>query len=194
MYRGGREYPSSRAVMKAAPSDGDELSVRDIRTVTDEEKIRFVREYFLGKSIKKIANENRLRVINVRDMASTAWWQTELRNLEMEAAVQVKVKLTVLADMALDELEDRLVNGDEKAVGKDGIIERVKVPARDLAAITNMLFDKKAQLEDRSSGFSTTETKRLLDLAAALRAKEVSPADVADAEVIEGESHVAEGD
>jgi hypothetical protein len=162
------------------------LAGRSVHSLSDGERIQCARDFFLTGNLSAIARERGIAYNDLLDMARQPWWTAEVQGLEREANAQLKVRLTKMLGKTLDELEDRLSHGDTK-LDQYGQARRVPVPARDLATISNVIFDKKRQIEDSGSGFGTSETKRLLDLAAALRAKEIN-AEIYDAEVIGGTS------
>lgn len=186
-YKGGAPYPAPGAILRGEPKEGEVIAYKAISEISDAEKLDCCREFFKCGNMSEVSRNHNIRPSHLKDLSRTAWWRTEIQNLDREVAIQMKVRLTALMGKTLDELEERLENGDEK-LDKDGCVHNLKVPARDLASIANMLFDKKAMLEDRATGVMTNETKRLLDLAMALKAKDVSAKEVAGANVIEGES------
>lgn len=160
--------------------------IRKTESLTDDERLQCAREFFLTGSLSEIARVRGIAYGDLLDMSQSPWWQNELQNLEREANAHLKIRLTKLMGSTLDQLEDRLENGDAKA-DKEGEVYRIPIAARDLATISNMIMDKKAQIEDRSSGFGSSETRRLLNLAAALTARQVETTEILDATIIEGE-------
>ena len=156
----------------------------NVKFLSQEDRIKCVHKFFVTGSISDVAKIFRLSHQDIMDMARTSWWQTELANLEREASCMLKVRLTTLMDKTFDQLEDRLDNGDTK-FDSNGEERKIPIPARDLATISNSIFDKKRALDETGSGFGSSETKRLMDLAAALTAREVQPGEILDADVID---------
>lgn len=150
--------------------------------VGEAERVECAREFFQSGNLSAVARVHGIVYNDLLDLAREPWWVAEVQGLEREANAQLKVRLTKMLGKTLDGLEDRLDKGDTK-LDSFGNERRIPVPARDLATIANVIFDKKRQIEESNSGFGTTEGKRLLDLAAALRARE-SNAPIYDAEVI----------
>lgn len=159
-----------------------QLDGREVGELGDAEKLDCARQFFLTGNLSAIARDRRIRYNDLLDMARAPWWQEEIRNLEREANAQLKVRMTRLLGKSLDELENRLERGD--LVWRDHGLRVVPVPARDLASIAGTVFDKKRQIEEAESGFGTSEGKRLLALAEALRAHHLPQAEIYDAEVL----------
>ena len=126
------------------------------------------REYFLEGNIAQVARRLGVRYYVALRASKELWFEEELASLDRQAKIQQKARLAGMFDKALIELEDRLENGDE-VVTKDGV-DRVKVKARDLAAIAAMLSEKKEKLDEATKPVGSSQGK-LIDLATALREK-----------------------
>ncbi len=170
----------------------NKVQLRDLRDINKEELMACCFEYFTTGDIREIAKKRRIDLESLSRMQRESWWQSELRAIAQQAAVQLKVKLTRIIGLSLDQLEDRITNGDYK-MDADGNQHRVPVQAQVLASITNVIFEKKKQMDLEANGVVTGETARLLNLAAALKAKNVTPNEVIDADIIEGNIHDSEG-
>lgn len=160
------------------------LEGRAVAEIGDDEKRTIAHEFFLSGNLSAIARERRIAYNDLLDMARMPWFGEEVRNLERESNAQLKVRLTKMLGQTLDELENRLDRGD--LVWRDHGLRVIPVPARDLASIASTVFDKRRAIEDAESGFGTSEGKRLMALAEALRAKQAQT-EVYDAEVIAAE-------
>lgn len=160
-----------------------QLEGRPTSSLSDAEKLDCARQFFLTGNLSEIAREKRIAYNDLLDLARAPWWNEEVRNLEREANAQIKVRLTKMLGKTLDELEDRLQRGD--LVWRDHGLRVVPIPARDLATIASTVFDKKRQIEESESGFGTTEGKRLMALAEALRVRQ-GQSEVYDAEIVKG--------
>lgn len=165
-----------------------QIGGRELEVIEPQEQLQACREFFLTGNLSKIARERGILYSALLDMARQNWWTEEIKNLEREANAQLKVKLNGLLGKSLEELEGRLEQGD--LVWKDKGLRRVPVSARDLATIAHVVFDKKRQLEETSTGFGTAEAKRLTDLAQALRTVQarggILDTEITDAEIING--------
>lgn len=170
-----------------APVLHDHSSVegkRHAKQLSDAEKTQCVHDYFICGSLPEVARKRKISLKDLYNMSHQSWWQVEFTNLQREATILLKVKLSRIINVTLDQLEDRVVNGEYK-IDNEGKERRVPVQAQVLASITNVVFDKKKQLEEQATGIVTGETARLLGLAAALKAKAIEPEEVMNANVID---------
>lgn len=154
------------------------------RLVTDPaEQMDILRAFFLTGNFSEIARSRGIDYNELLEMARQPWFEAELKNLEREATAQLKVRLTKMLGKTLDQLENRLEFGDQ--VWRDQSLRTVPVPARDLAAISSAIFAKKQAIEQSENGFGSNEARRLLNLADALRARQLDVLPVRDADVLE---------
>lgn len=166
------------------------LRGRTVLDLSEEEKIQCARDYFLTGNLSAIARERGIFYNDLLELARGALWQEEVQNLEREANAQLKVRMSQILGKALGALEDRLENGDMKLTAS-GETRLIPVSARDLATISNVVFDKKKMLEDAEKGFGSNEARRLISLAEALRSRglEAKPVEqIAICEVIDNET------
>jgi len=163
------EVPLTPALGKPTvnPIPVAQLEGRRIEELSDSEKIDCARQFFLTGNLSAIARDHRISYNDLLDMARAPWWAEEVRNLEREANAQLKVRLTKMLGKTIDQLEERLDHGD--VVWRDKGLRVVPICARDLAAIASSVFDKKKLIEEAESGFGTSEGKRLMALAEALK-------------------------
>ncbi len=142
--------------------------------LSGEEKLEMAREFFLSGNLSEIARNHRVYHVEMIELTRQVWFVEEVNSLSREAAAITRVKLTRLFDRSIEELEDRMTYGDT-VVGEGGTY-RIPIRAKDLAAIAKIVFDTKKDLDATASGsvLGTAESKRLRDLAAALRAVPVS--------------------
>jgi len=143
--------------------------------LSGEEKLEMAREFFLSGNLSEIARKHRVYHVEMIELTRQVWFVEEVNSLSREAAAITRVKLTRLFDKSIEELEDRMTYGDT-VVGMEGQTYRMPIRAKDLAAIAKIVFDTKKDLDSTISGsvLGTAESKRLRDLAAALRAVPVS--------------------
>lgn len=164
------------------------LCGKTLDMLTEAEKLQCARSYFLTGNLSAIAREYGIFYNDLLELARSASFQEEVKNLEREANAQLKVKMTTLLGKSLEALEDRLEHGDWKLT-KQGEIQ-IPVSARDLATISHIMFEKKKAIEEAEAGFGSNEAKRLLSIADALKARglEAKPvAGILESEVLENE-------
>ncbi len=145
--------------------------------LTDEEQVKCAHDYYMLGSLDEVASKNNVNKKDLVEAAKQNWWKTEVNHLHREAAIRTKMQLTNILNLTLDQLEDRVRNGDVR-IDMNGEEVRYPVSAQNLATITNVIFDKKIKLEDRSNGIIEGENKRLVDLANSLTMLVVKDAEV----------------
>lgn len=121
-------------------------------------------------------------LLNVPVRTVTHWTKTREWHYLVNAAridMQGEANSTFgrLANMSLEQLADRLENGDE-ALTKGGIVVRKKVSARDLASIAAIMIDRKEAVERKLDGIpdkrdTFDELFKLADALRAANAKEI---------------------
>lgn len=143
---------------------------RHVAELSAEECRQCMFDFFQSGNLSEIARKRNVHYVELLELARQPWWVEEIRNLEREANAQLKVRLTKMFGKTMDALEDRLDNGDQKWY--DQGLQTIPVSARDLAAISSVLYDKKRQIEEAETGGQSSEASRLLKLAEALRFRE----------------------
>lgn len=164
---------------------------RKVEALSEVERMQLCHDFFLTGNLSAIARERGVDYTSLLELCREGWWVEEIKNLTREELAITKVKLGKIAGKCLSQIEDRLENGDEQwkqvSQGEYGLV-RVPLSGRDLTAIAATVFSKKREIEEREgAGGVSNEAKRLLDLAAALRAKDISPREISDAEVLDAE-------
>lgn len=111
-----------------------------------ERKITAVVTYFVTGSMQAAADSVGVQASTIRKWKQTApWWNDAVREVKRAKQEQLDSKLTNLIEKSMSELRDRLMNGDEVITAK-GKRYRRKISARDLSAITGMLYDKRCSI------------------------------------------------
>ena len=119
---------------------------QDNAVYSSEDKIQAVTAYFIHGSISKAAKVVDIHPATLRKWKQQSpWWNTAVREIKRAKQEQLDSKLTNLIEKSMSELRERLMNGDEVVIS-GGTKVRKKITARDLAVITNMLYDKRTAL------------------------------------------------
>lgn len=91
------------------------------------------------------------------------WWPIVLAKLKKEKQEELDAKFTQLIDKALDQVEDRILNGDE-AISRDGEKIRKRMSGRDLTTSLAIIYDKRAMVRgDPTSISGKADIKGQLD-------------------------------
>jgi hypothetical protein len=148
-----------------------ELDGRAVADLSGTERLALCHEYFLTGNLSALARKHAVRYTELLDLAREPWWEEEQRALEQEALSQARAKLSSLSELAFGQLEDRLTHGDW-VVLPEGDKVRAPMRGRDLSAVLSNLFDKKRLVDESlAKGSMSNETRKLLQLADALRSR-----------------------
>jgi hypothetical protein len=125
--------------------------LKDKRAYTDSEKIETVKTWLvLGGNTQLTAATTKVSDETIRLWRKQDWW-TELENaLRKEERLELSAKTKVILDKSIDQLKDRVENGDYVFDQKSGEIRRKPVSAKDLLKITVDMIDRK-ELLDRNT-------------------------------------------
>ena len=134
---------------------------------TAEEKFQAVMAYITTGNSKQaqkycIVPANTIRYWK----ANASWWPEAVAYAKQQKQEELDAKLTKIIDLAVDQVEDRLINGDE-VLTKNGI-ERKKMSGKDAATTGAILFDKRQLI--RGDPTSRTEKVSVDESLAALKA------------------------
>jgi len=121
---------------------------------TDENRREAAITYLVTGNLRATAKQSNVNERTLADWVRSDWWDGLLQSLHAEKGRELDSKLTQVIDRALDELADRLVNGDPKLT-RDGSLVRVPIPAKDAAIVAAVMFDKRQILRN----MPTTITK-----------------------------------
>ncbi|RQS79760.1 hypothetical protein [Burkholderia seminalis] len=176
------------------------IAGQPIDTEPDEERRdAFVAAYFeTGKQNESAAIAGVHR-ITAQKWVKAAWFEKALRQLRRDRDKGLDARITKILDRSLEELEDRIENGDRKVVtvgrGEHAHIEveNVPVPARDLAVITGVLFDKRAALRKAPDEDENPEMSALERIADKLREAAIQQKAMRNDEAVDVEAHEVAG-
>jgi hypothetical protein len=122
------------------------------------------------------------------------WFKKQMRDLVRQQNKGLDTRITGILDTCLSNLVERLDKGDERVfASKDGPVRmHVPVPAKDLAVITGVLFDKRNQLRKEQDPEDSSAESALDRIADRLRQYELTDklrgkSEVIDVEPKEGE-------
>ena len=134
----------------------------------------------------------------IRSWKTQEWWHEIQSRIIREQDEELDVKLTKLVDKAVDQVNDRLDNGDFVYNAKDDKLVRKPVGAKDLAIVTAITVDKRQLLRGQpTSRVEKVSTEaRLERLANEFKqftlAKEVKHESIEEVKSPEGESSFQE--
>jgi transposase-like protein len=156
---------------------------------SDKVKAKAVRDYLKYGSYSEVARRNRIPGDTVREWKSKDWWKELTERYREELDVKLSSKIDDVVQKAVDEIHDRLENGEHILDSKTGEVLRIPTKARDMAAITKVLSDrqdiliKRKKVEQRDEG---TLRDKLNSLAAQFSSF-VKQTNVKPPEIVDGE-------
>lgn len=146
---------SERVHSKAAVSIDKGVSVDDLMAdiyspknqYPPEVKIQTAATFIAtGGKVLKTAEMMGLSKQCVSDWKNNSeWWDTVVGKLQKEKQKELDAKITNLLEKVFDQVEDRVLNGDE-VITRDGERTRKKMSGRELALTGAIMYDKRAML------------------------------------------------
>lgn len=122
-----------------------------------------VQRFLACGSLAQVGREMHIPVQTLFRAAKTPWWIQEVGlRARMERAA-ADARMTRLLDKTLDEIEDRLLNGEDYFDVKGGHHKK-NVPAMALARIADVLFEKRQAIRGEPSA-ADKATRKLTELA-----------------------------
>ncbi len=109
---------------------------------TDQQRGEAVTQYLLLGNVEAVTKATHVPASTLRDWMTSAWWGTLSVEVRAEKGNELDGAFTRIIHEATDQLMDRLKNGDPVLVA--GEIRRKPVPARDLALVAAITYDKRA--------------------------------------------------
>lgn len=82
-------------------------------------------------------------VETIRVWKRSDWWKKLVDEMQYETNVELDTKLTKVMDKALDQVMDRLENGEYMYDPRTGKVKRIPAKLRDVGKIANDMVDKK---------------------------------------------------
>lgn len=128
--------------------EGWELDLNDLYSphgkYTPEEKLYAVVAYMVEGNSLAASKRCGINAATIRDWKTRSmWWDDAMREARRKYQDQLDSKLTDIIHTAMDEVSDRITNGDSRMT-KDGDIFQVPMTGRDLAMVAAILYDKRA--------------------------------------------------
>jgi len=115
---------------------------------TDQQRREAVAYYLLYGNWRRVSELTRIPQRTLNDWSIQPWFATMLAELRAEKDSELTASYTRIIDVAVEQLLDRLSNGDPYVVG--GEVKRKPVSARDLALVAAITYDKRALARNES--------------------------------------------
>lgn len=157
---------------------------------TPEQKLGAVLAYIITGTSRGVFLHTGIPAGTVRRWKhKAAWWPDAVSQMRKRKQDEVDSKLTGALDRIIDNLMDRVDNGDV-VMNKDGGQERKPIAGRDLAIIMGVTFDKRALM--RGDATSRVEKVTTNDTLKLLESRFVKLSQQIEGKTVEGEATIIE--
>lgn len=136
----------------------------------DNQKLEAIKLYLLLGNVALTAATLKIPDATLRVWRRTAWWKDLEIELKAQESIVVSHKLKKIVDKSLDEIDDRITNGDYIYDMKKQALVRKPVGLRDLTTTTNILMQRneaitKEQQQEQMGASTATIADQLKFLA-----------------------------
>ena len=159
-----------------------------------ESKVHAACIYAVTGSIKQASEVAKVPQARIKEWQNEQWWIDTIKQVRREENDTISAKMTQVIEESLDQMLDRLKNGNIHVSKTTGETYTVPVPMRDLAMPVGILTDKRQLLRGEATSISGRlgQEEILKELAnkfegfaKQLNLRETVTLDVTDAEVIQ---------
>jgi hypothetical protein len=134
-----------------------ELAKRPPKRYTDAQKVEVAKAYLaLGCNATLTARTMQMSLETLKSWKAQEWWKTLVGEIKKEEKLELSSRLGKLVKKTLDQLEDRVDNGDHVLNNKTGEIVRKPLGAKDLVVVTNMGMEKREIIEKQTEEHHTS--------------------------------------
>ena len=141
----------------------------ELRLVTSsEDAADFFILYVSGTPIREAARMIGIKEVTAKAWRRTDWWPKVEASARLVASQTADRKLSKVLDLAVKNIETRIVEGDPYTA--QGEVRFKPVTAKDLAIILGVVYDKRALIRGEATqltGDAKTEEQRIAELSEA---------------------------
>ena len=132
---------------------------------TIEDRLSVVMSFITEGNLKAVSRATGMSYNTIKVWKESEWWPIALQYCHKRKDKELETKLSKIIHDSVSEISDRVKNGDW-AILKDGTKKRVPLKVRDLAIVTNMVYDKRAMLRGDSPALAnkTSQEDKLKQL------------------------------
>ncbi len=124
---------------------------------SDKQKLEAVQMWLITGSMPATAAALNINVSTIEKWRYTDWWKELSDQIKAEGRVKLSGRLQKIVGRTLDQLEDRIENGDFILDSKTGQIVRKPLMARDLTRITTDFMASSQKLESVTKEEATVQ-------------------------------------
>lgn len=131
---------------------------------TVQQKINVATLYVMVGRIKDIAIQTGVPAGTISGWKNNAkWWDETIAEVKLTKNEELEAIMTHALHTASEQILDRLENGNETMVNGEPV--RIRVPARELAQLTNTLFEKRSLMRGDPTRIAVEKKVDFTDLA-----------------------------
>ena len=136
-------------------------------TYTDKQKMEAVCSFAVCGNSRRVAELTGVPEATIRSWKQTEWWYETTQRIVQEENEELDTKLTKLINKAVDNVNDRLDNGDMVYDTKRGKLVNRPMSGKDTAIVAAITLDKRQLLRGQPTSRveSVSQDERLLRLA-----------------------------
>lgn len=110
-----------------------------------EQRIAALTGWLITGSLYKASMMSGVEYSTVRKWASDSeWWKEGIARIRKQKNDELDARITLMIDKTMDEIEERILLGDEVVHGPSGQKIRKKINGKDLTTMVAILYDKRA--------------------------------------------------
>ena len=132
---------------------------------SDNQKIGAVTTYLACGNLSLTSTAVDIPLPTLKRWKAAAWWKQLTDDIRSEENLHLDAKLAKVVNKSVEQLMDRVENGDYQYDQRTGQLARVPIKARDAAKITTDMIDRRQLLQerqqDRQDGTRKIEDKLL---------------------------------
>lgn len=139
------------------------------RLYPDSKKLEAVKLWMLTGNLSATAAALSIPYITLQSWKYSEWWKNLVEDLKAQENIELNNRLKKIAEKSLDQMVDRLENGDYYFDKESGELRRKPVNLRDTTLAYNSLHDRRQKLLEVQS--NKQEEKQVMDRLSALAQK-----------------------
>ena len=136
-------------------------------TYSEKERLEAINLFIaFGGNRARVSEALKIPYSTLRMWEKQEWWRDAYFQIKQQESLVLSAKLHKIVLKSLDELDDRIINGDHYYHQKSGQVLRKPVNARDLQSIVRDSIDRKLKLDKPTT--EEQDASNIMDKLAAL--------------------------
>ena len=115
----------------------------------DKKKVEAVTTWLALGKLPLVSAVTEVPVTTLRQWKLQPWWKELVSQIQEESTQELDTKLTGIIDKSLDEVNERVKNGEFILDSKTGTVKRIPVKLKDVHKVASDLLDKRDLVRGR---------------------------------------------